>query len=309
MHNFTIEPSAIHTLANIILMTEDTAARSVIHRLLAQMPGVKRVSLAERLLRPIVFFDLETTGTDTSTSKIVEFVGLKLVPDGTTEKLELLVNPNCPIPEAASAIHGIYNNDSYQLEPTYRASIEHAPNFGEVADSIYSFLEGADLAGFNSNSFDVPLLAEEFNRCCALPFPLPGTLMLDAYTIYAKNERRTLTDALRFYTGQALENAHEASADVAATITILEAQLSHYQELSPMSLQELHTYSKRNPNQVDLAGKLALNEEGQICWTFGKHAGKPLSTDYGYIEWVLGGNFPSETKAILRDWLQQPANV
>jgi DNA polymerase III subunit epsilon len=303
MQNFQIETSAIHTLAAAIT-PENKAAFSVVQRLLAQAEEQRQAaSLAERLERPIVFFDLETTGTDTSSSRIVEIVMTKLLLTGELVTVTQLVNPGEPIPAGASAVHGIYNNDSFMFEPNYRANVANAPFFSEIAADVFSFLDGCDLGGYNSNRFDIPLLAEEFTRCCNLNFPAPGTLMLDAFTIYAKNERRTLTDALRFYTGAALENAHEAAADVAATIKILDAQLTHYRELNNMTLQELHDYSKANPNQVDLAGKLALNADGVICWTFGKHINKPVTTDYGYIEWVLGGNFPSETKDHLRSIL------
>jgi DNA polymerase III subunit epsilon len=307
MQTYTLEASAIATLAAAIA-PDNKAAQSIIKRLEAQSQPTPNVTrLAGRLARPIIFFDLETTGTDTSTSKIVELVALKLAPNGETVKHEVLINPGCLIPAGASAVHGIYNSEEDAHQPGYRANIANAPFFTDIAEELHQFFNGCDLAGYNSNRFDIPLLAEEFNRCCGYPFPFPGTLMLDAFTIYSKNERRTLTDALRFYTGKALDNAHEASADVAATITILEAQLSHYQELNEATLEELHQLSKANPKQVDLAGKLALDEAGAICWTFGKHAGQPISTDYGYIEWVLGGNFPSETKSILQDWLIKDA--
>lgn len=242
------------------------------------------------LSRPIVFFDLETTGVNVSTDRIVEISLIKVYPNGNDESKTMRINPEMHIPEEASNITHIYDDD-----------VKDCPTFKEVAADIAAMLEGADLGGFNSNKFDIPMLAEEFIRA-GLDVDLYTPLKVDVQNIYHKLERRTLVAAYRFYCGKNLEDAHSANADTRATYEVLMAQLDKYPEELKNDVKYLADYSKMN-NNVDFAGRFVYNDEGIEIFNFGKYKGLPvqevLKREPGYYSWMMQGDFPLNTKRVL----------
>jgi DNA polymerase-3 subunit epsilon len=242
------------------------------------------------LQRPVVFFDLETTGTDITRDRIVQIAVMKVHPDGREEVKTRLINPGMPIPPAATAVHHITNAD-----------IADAPPFQELAKSIRDFFVGADIGGFNSNRFDLPLLVEEFSRC-TIVFPDPESRLIDVQVIYHRKEERTLAAAYRFYCNKSLDDAHDAEADVRATVEVFRRQLERYDDIG-RTVEEIHAYCNSDAI-VDFGRKLAKNQKGEIIYAFGKNRGKPVTDDPGYAEWMLGGDFPESTKAVLRRLLQ-----
>jgi DNA polymerase III subunit epsilon len=245
-----------------------------------------------QLDRPIVFFDLETTGKDVAKDRIVQFALLKFHPDGKDEVYTTLVNPTIPIPPEATAIHKIRNED-----------VAHERPFKDLADRVSAFFAGCDIGGFNSNRFDLPLLAEEMSRC-GKPFPASDAKLLDVQRIYHKKEERNLAAAYRFYCGKTLEGAHDAEADVRATLEVFLGQLERYNDIGS-SVDEIVRFIG-DTDMVDVARKLKRNERGEIVYTFGKNRDKPVTADRGYADWVLGGDFPETTKAVIRDLLKKP---
>ena len=244
-----------------------------------------------QLKKPLCFFDLETTGTDISKDRIIEIAILKLYPDGKKETLETRINPEIPIPIEASMVHGI--TDQMVIDQ---------PSFKEVSKKIYAFIKGCDLAGFNSDRFDIPLLVEELLRA-ELDFDFTKTKTIDVQTIFHKMEARTLTAALKFYCNKDLQDAHSAKADAQATHDVLLAQLDQYSSLEP-NIEFLNEFSTRRKT-ADFAGFLIYNESDEICFGFGKHKGKKvnevLENEPGYFGWVLNANFPRYTKKILTE--------
>ena len=242
-----------------------------------------------KLTRPIVFFDLETTGVDVVNDRIVELCMVKLLPDGSRITGTRRFNPLMPIPAEASAVHGITNED-----------VKDCPTLADRAVQIAQFFEGCDLAGYNSNRFDIPLLVEELARN-GVHIPTDDIKMVDVQSIFYKKEPRTLVAAVQKYCGKDLEDAHSAEADVLATIDVLEAQLEYYDDL-PDTVEELAEYSKMS-NNLDLAGKVGLNDEGVAIFTFGKHMGaevkKVFKTDPSYYNWIIKSNFTANTKSVL----------
>lgn len=243
-----------------------------------------------KLTRPIVFFDLETTGTNITQDRIVEISMIKLLPDPTKQPIveTRRVNPCIPIPAEATAVHGITDED-----------VARCRTFKEMAKEIAQFFVGCDIAGFNSNKFDLPMLSEEFGRA-GVSFDFSKHRFIDVQTIFHKKEQRTLVAAYRFYCGKNLEEAHSAAADTMATLEVLEAQLERYPDL-PNDVEQLSLYSSQN-NNVDLMGRLVYNEQGQEVINFGKYKGKPaeevLKKDPGYYSWILSGDFPQNTKDV-----------
>ncbi|WP_410879673.1 exonuclease domain-containing protein [Myroides sp. DW712] len=242
-----------------------------------------------KLHRPICFFDLETTGVDVARDRIVEIAVLKVFPNGNKESKTWLVNPERPIPEASTKIHGITDE-----------KVANEPTFKELAPLVYQMIKDADLAGFNSDRFDIPLLAEELLRA-GVDFDLGNRVTVDIQTIFHKKEERTLSAAYKFYCNQSLENAHSAAADTHATYEILKAQLDRYEDLeNDMRLLSEFTTRKKS---VDFAGFIALNEEGQEVFTFGKHKGVlvdvVLENEPGYYGWIQNADFPLYTKKVL----------
>jgi DNA polymerase III subunit epsilon len=244
-----------------------------------------------QLDRPIVFFDLETTGKDVAKDRIVQFALLKLHPDGKEEVYKTLVNPTIPIPPEATAIHKIRNED-----------VAHERPFRQLADSVAAFFAGCDIGGFNSNRFDLPLLAEEMGRC-GKAFPEGSVRLIDVQRIYHKKEERNLAAAYRFYCGKTLEGAHDAEADVRATLEVFLGQLERYDDIGS-SVDDIVRFIGES-ELVDPARKLKRNERGEIVYNFGKNRDKPVTADRGYAEWMLGGDFPETTKAVVREILKK----
>ena len=242
------------------------------------------------LKNPLVFFDLETTGTNINTDRIVEICYLKVYPNGNEENKTLRINPEMHIPEDASAIHGIYDAD-----------VANCPTFKDVAKKIASDIEGCDLAGFNSNRFDIPVLAEEFLRA-GVDIDLMKRKFVDVQVIYHKLERRTLSAAYKFYCDKDLEDAHTAEADTRATYEVLKAQLDHYPEELVNDINFLSEYSCHTKN-VDFASRIVYNEQGVEVFNFGKYKGmsvaEVLKKDAGYFGWIMQGDFTLNTKNVL----------
>ncbi len=241
------------------------------------------------LKNPIVFFDLETTGININTDRIVELCYLKVHPNGNEESKTMRINPEMHIPEGASAVHGIFDED-----------VADCPTFKEVARTLANDIEGCDLAGFNSNRFDVPVLAEEFLRA-DVDIDLSKRKFVDVQVIFHKMEQRTLTAAYKFYCEKDLEDAHSAEADTRATYEVLLAQLDRYPELKN-DVAYLSEVSSFNRN-VDFAGRMVYDEKGVEVFNFGKYKGMSVSEvlkkDMGYYGWIMGNDFTLNTKAML----------
>jgi len=243
------------------------------------------------LKKPIVFFDLETTGIDIVRDRIVEISYLKVYPNGDEDSKTRKINPEMPIPAESTAIHGISDDH-----------VKGCPTFKEVAKSLAANIEGCDLAGFNSNRFDIPLLAEEFLRV-GVDIDLNKRKFVDVQTIFHKMEQRTLVAAYKFYCNKSLENAHSAEADTKATYEVLQAQLDRYPDLEN-SIDFLSKFSSFT-NNVDFAGRIVYNDKGEEVINFGKHKGRlvteVLDSDPGYYGWIMNGDFPLNTKKILTE--------
>jgi DNA polymerase III subunit epsilon len=241
------------------------------------------------LKNPIVFFDLETTGINIATDRIVEISILKI---HTNEKEEIRthrVNPEMPIPKQSSEIHGIYDED-----------VKDSPTFKQLAKELAKFMEGCDIGGFNSNKFDIPLIAEEFLRA-DVDFDMRKRHFIDVQTIFHKMEKRTLGAAYKFYCNKDLDGAHSAEVDTRATFEILKAQLARYDELKndvPF-LAQFSTFNK----SADLAGRIIFNEKDEEVFNFGKYKGVKVTDvfekDPGYYAWMMNGDFPLYTKKVL----------
>lgn len=242
-----------------------------------------------KLSKPICFFDLETTGTDITKDRIVEISILKVFPNGNRESKTWLVNPTIPIPKAASEIHGITNE-----------RVANEPTFSEIAKTIHNMIKDSDLAGYNSDRFDIPLLAEEMLRA-NVDFDLGNRVAVDVQTIFHKMEQRTLSAAYKFYCGKTLSDAHSAQADTNATYEILKAQLDRYQELEN-NMKKLSEFTARKQT-VDFAGFIIMNDKNEEIFTFGKHKGRKvedvLEEEPGYFGWILNADFPLYTKKVL----------
>ncbi len=242
-----------------------------------------------KLSKPICFFDLETTGTDITKDRIVEISILKVYPNGNRESKTWLVNPTVPIPKGASDVHGI-TDERVANEPTFR----------ELAKTIHNMIKDSDLAGYNSDRFDIPLLAEEMLRA-DVDFDLGSRVTVDVQTIFHRMEQRTLSAAYKFYCGKTLDNAHSAEADTTATYEILKSQLDRYPELEN-NMKKLSEFTTRK-QIVDFAGFIVLNDKNEEIFTFGKHKGRKvediLEEEPGYFGWILNADFPLYTKKVL----------
>lgn len=241
-----------------------------------------------KLSRPLCFFDLETTGLNITKDRIIEISILKVFPNGNKSSHTWRVNPTIPIPPSTSAIHGIYDED-----------IKNEPIFEKLAPKIYEMIKDSDLAGFNSNRFDVPLLAEEMLRA-GINFDLDKHKLIDVQVIFHKSEPRNLSAAYKFYCNKVLENAHSAAADTNATYEILEAQIEKYDaiENNVNCISEFSSHRKT----ADLAGFIILEGKDEI-FGFGKYKGQKVSSvlekDKGYFDWIQNADFPLYTKKIL----------
>lgn len=244
------------------------------------------------LTRPIVFFDLETTGVNIAKDRIVEISIFKVFPNGNKEAKTWLVNPTIPIPKETTAVHGIDD-----------AKVANEPTFKELAHEIKKIMEGSDLAGYNSNRFDIPLLAEEFLRA-EIDFDMKKHKAVDVQNIFHKLEQRTLSAAYKFYCDKDLENAHSAEADTMATYEILTAQLDRYKELEN-NIDFLSEFSTRGRPFADMAGFIVFNEDNIECFSFGKYKGQSvesvLETNPGYFSWIHQADFPLYTKKVLTE--------
>lgn len=241
------------------------------------------------LSKPICFFDLETTGISITKDRIVEISILKVFPDGKEESKTWLVNPEMVIPAEVVEIHGISNED-----------VADKPTFKTLAKEIYNLIKDSDLGGFNSNRFDIPLLAEEMLRA-DIDFDMKSRLAVDVQTIFHKMEQRTLVAAYKFYCDKNLEGAHSAAADTMATYEVLKAQIDKYEEIEN-DTKFLADFSSRK-KFADFAGFIAFDENGLECFSFGKHKGKlvteVLEKEPGYFGWLLNADFPLYTKKVL----------
>lgn len=249
------------------------------------------------LKRPLAIFDLEATGLDVTNDRIVEIAILRVDVDGTTHEFSRRVNPLIPIPEEVSLIHGIYDAD-----------VANEKSFAELAPEIIEFLQDADLAGYNSNKFDIPLLAEEFLRVGS-DFDISTRKQVDVQNIFHKMEQRTLVAAYAFYCNKDLTNAHQAMADVTATWEVLQAQLEKYDILEG-DVEFLADFTRvGNFDLLDFAGRIAVNENGEAIYNFGKHKGKTVrevsESEPGYYGWMLDANFPLYTKQVLKKEMEK----
>ena len=245
-----------------------------------------------RLERPLVVFDLEATGLNKRTDRIVAVALVRYESSGSVEQVNYLINPGIPIPEETTAIHGITDAD-----------VADAPTFSEMAEALATHFANADLAGYNILGYDIPLLTEEFARANR-PFSVEGRRILDAQRIFFRNEPRDLSAALRYYCGDSHDNSHDALGDVLATIRVLDGQFRKYPEL-PEAMDALNDYcDPRDPAWVDRAGRLKW-AKGEVAFNFGKFQGQLLrdavSSDPNFITWLLRSDFPDDTKQIVRD--------
>ncbi|MBR4951846.1 MAG: 3'-5' exonuclease [Alistipes sp.] len=244
-----------------------------------------------QLKRPIIFFDLETTGVDTSHDRIVEISMIKVGVDGTKQIKTRRINPEMPIPAEATAVHGISDED-----------VKDEPTFKQIAKSLAQFIEGCDFGGFNSNRFDLPVLVEEFLRA-GVSVDFKRRKYVDVQNIFHKKEQRTLVAAYKFYCDKDLENAHSAEADTMATYEVLEAQIERYGDIG-CTVEELAAFSSHGQT-VDFAGRIALNEKGEEVFTFGKYKGRTVvevfQKEPSYYTWLQNGDFPQYTKNIFTE--------
>lgn len=242
------------------------------------------------LKKPIIFFDLETTGINIAKDRIVEISMLKIYPNGNKDLKTWLVNPEIEIPKEASDIHGI-TNDKVVTEPTFK----------ELALKISKMIEGSDLAGFNSNRFDIPLLAEEMLRA-GIDFNMNDRKAIDVQTIFHKKEQRTLSAGYKFYCNKDLENAHSAEADTIATYEILLSQIEKYDDLEN-DIEYLSNFS-HHTDRADFAGFILKDENNEPIFSFGKYKGQKvlevLNRDKGYYNWIQNADFPLYTKKVLK---------
>ncbi len=254
------------------------------------------------LKRPLAFFDLETTGVNVASDRIVEISILKALPDGTEDIKTMRINPGIPIPLESSLIHGIYDED-----------VSHAPTFKQAGEELARFLDDCDLAGYNSNKFDIPVLMEEFLRA-GIEFDIENRHFVDVQNIFHQMEQRTLRAAYQFYCGKVIENAHSAEADIKATYEVLLAQIGKYEDQDwedkkgviskPVqnNVEALHKFTNLN-KPVDFAGRMVYNDEGIEVINFGKHKGKSVEDVFqaepSYYNWMQNGDFPLYTKRCL----------
>jgi len=265
-----------------------------------------------KLSRPIAFFDLETTGVNVVTDRIVEISIFRVMPDGSSDSMTRLVNPTIPIPPEVTAIHGINNSD-----------VENAPTFAQLSPALDAFLKNCDLAGYNSNKFDIPMLIEEFLRC-NIQFDIRKRRLIDVQNIFHKMEPRTLKAAYKFYCGKDLVGAHEAEADTRATYEILLSQIEKYEGVEyedrdgkvskPVmnDIQALHDFSY-NHNNADLVGHIGLNRKGKEIFNFGKYKNRVVEEVFAhepqYYDWMMKADFPLSTKQVIQSIMLRLKNT
>jgi DNA polymerase III subunit epsilon len=232
----------------------------------------------------IVFFDLETTGLSIKNDRIVELYAVKVFCDGKQEEMHYFINPTIPIPEAASAVHGITDEQ-----------VKDQPRFCDIAEELFDFFKECDIAGYNAKQYDIPLLIEEFHRCKMYPLKATETKIIDAKAIFFNKEKRDLASAVKFYCGEEHTDAHSAKADVLATINVLKHQLLRYDDLEP-NTSFLHDFVTAEKT-LDFSGMFLRNENGDIIFNIGKNKGKLVSSDPGYLRWITDkSDFPIDTQ-------------
>ena len=244
------------------------------------------------LKRPMVFFDLETTGTNITSDRIVEISMVKVMPNGEEIVKTRRINPEMPIPAEATAVHHISDED-----------VRNEPTFKQLAKSLREFIQGCDFCGFNSNRFDLPLLAEEFLRAGVDVDFFRRAQYIDVQNIFHKKEERTLVAAYRFYCGKELEAAHSAAADTMATYEVLCSQLDRYNDLEN-SVESLSEFSSRGKT-ADFAGRIGYNDKGEEVFNFGKYRDQSVEAVFrkepSYYDWIMNGDFPAYTKKIFTE--------
>lgn len=234
-----------------------------------------------KISKPIVFFDTETTGTEITTARIVEIACYKIDADGKQTEKSIRLNPTIPIPKEASDIHGITDE-----------MVKGCPRFIEISKSLLDFLADSDLAGYNSNRFDIPLLIEEFARC-GIEFPNEDITALDVLQYERFLKPNTLSEVYKRYTGKELEGAHGALADVKATFEVLMHQTDGNDEITPT---EIDLICQGDKKRFDFGGKAYIDKDNIVRWAFGKNIDKPVLEDKGYLDWVMKNEFPTELK-------------
>lgn len=244
-----------------------------------------------KLTKPIIIFDVETTGLNTTRDRIIQLCYIKVYPNGTEERKEYLINPEMPIPEDSIKVHHITNE-----------MVASKPTFKQVANEIKQAFTGSDIAGFNSNRFDIPILVEEMNRA-GVELDVTRCKFVDVQIIYHKREKRDLEAAYRFYCHKEMDNHHDAMCDTETTYEVFKAQLEYYKDLSDKSIEELSQEFSAHNRNVDLAGRIIFNEQGKEVFNFGKYKGQlveeVLTKDTGYYGWMLRGDFAENTKSVL----------
>lgn len=244
------------------------------------------------LKNPIIFFDIESTGLNVASDRIVEISMVKVLADGSTEVKTRRINPTIPISEEAARIHGIHDED-----------VKDCPTFKQIAKSLAAWMEGCDIAGYNSTKFDIPMLYEEFLRA-GVNFDFRKRKLVDVQNIFHKMEQRTLSAAYKFYCHKDLENAHSAEADTMATYEILMAQLDKYRDSLQNDIAYLSEFSSKT-KFADYAGRIVFNEKDIPVFNFGKHKGKPvtevLAKEPSYYSWIMNGDFTLDTKKVLTE--------
>lgn len=250
-----------------------------------------------KLVRPLSFFDTETTGVNVGSDRIVSISVLKLNPDGSTDGKSTLINPTIPIPKEASAVHGITDE-----------MVKDKPTFKQISKALFSFFDGCDIAGYNNNNFDNAILWEEFFRC-GIEYPTPDVKSVDVLNIFKKMETRTLSYAYNFYCGKQLEDAHDSRNDTVACKEIFLAQVEKYPELMDKDIDFYRDFSKVD-DRVDIAGKIVRDSEGNLRYNFGtKQKGMKISEDTGFADWMLKQTFITEnTKNVVRFELNRLMN-
>lgn len=242
-----------------------------------------------KLTRPLVFFDLETTWVSTSSDRIVQFAGIKIMPDESRITKQYLINPTIHIPAWASQVHGITDD-----------MVADQPTFSQVSDELYTWMSGCDLAGYNSNNFDIPLLCEEFGRCEIIR-PAKSIHLIDVLQIERAVNSHKLSETYRRYTGKELEWAHDAMADTQATLDIYMKQIHKLPDLN--TVEAIDNWTQSDRKRYDIAGKMYMVDD-MIYWSFGKYRGRPVHEDLSYCQWVMGWEFPLETKSKLQEWIE-----
>lgn len=243
-----------------------------------------------KLEKPIVFFDVETTGVDTSKDQIIEIALIKLLPDMTTETKTRRIKPIIPISEGAQDVHGISEED-----------LKDCPTFVRVAKSLFKWISGCDIAGFNSNAFDVPILYAEFERA-GIEWDYSDVNFIDVSNIYRIMNPRTLVQAYKDYCGKDLDDAHEAEADTIATLELFFALKKTHKDL-PETAKGMAVFSNYDKEMLDVSGKFSYDDDGDVILNFGKHRGKKAKDHRSYLAWMHGSNFPSDTKKVIESIL------